>query len=98
MTPAQLQPSFSDRTDFENASRGWIGSLEPGIIRAADGQPVYNNDAYHFLQGSECPKTANPKLWRQGQLASMQGLFQVVPGIYQIRGLDLANMTVVEGT
>ena len=98
MASAQLQPSFSDRTDFDNASRGWIGSLEPGIIRAADGRPVYNNDAYHFLQGSECPKTANPKLWRQGQLASMQGLFEVVPGIYQIRGLDLANMTVVEGT
>ncbi|PWY65895.1 beta-lactamase-like protein [Aspergillus eucalypticola CBS 122712] len=98
MTTAQLQPSFSDRTDFDNASRGLIGSLEPGIIRAADGRPVYNNDAYHFLQESECPATANPKLWRQGQLASMQGLFEVTPGIYQIRGLDLANMTVVEGT
>ncbi|RAH52274.1 beta-lactamase-like protein [Aspergillus piperis CBS 112811] len=98
MTIAQLQPSFSDRTDFDNASRGLIGSLEPGIIRAADGRPVYNNDAYHFLQESECPATANPKLWRQGQLASMQGLFEVTPGIYQIRGLDLANMTVVEGT
>ncbi|RAK99434.1 alkyl/aryl-sulfatase [Aspergillus ibericus CBS 121593] len=98
MASEQLQPDFSDRTDFENASRGLIGSLQPGIIRAADGRPVYNNDAYHFLHDAECPPTANPKLWQQGQLASMQGLFEVTPGIYQIRGLDLANMTVVEGT
>ncbi|OOF93257.1 hypothetical protein ASPCADRAFT_517421 [Aspergillus carbonarius ITEM 5010] len=98
MTSQQLQPDFSDRTDFDNASRGLIGSLQPGVIRAADGRPVYNNDAYDFLQSSECPATANPKLWRQGQLASMQGLFEVTPGIYQVRSLDLANMTVVEGT
>ena len=39
----------------------------------------------------------NPKLWRQGQLAHHQGLFEVVPEIYQVRGLDLANLTIVEG-
>ena len=27
----------------------------------------------------------------------MQGLFEVTDGIYQVRGLDLSNMTLVEG-
>ncbi|PYI00324.1 alkyl sulfatase [Aspergillus sclerotiicarbonarius CBS 121057] len=45
---SELQP------DFENASRGLIGSLQPGVVRAADGRPVYNNDAYHFLHAAEC--------------------------------------------
>ena len=39
----------------------------------------------------------NPSLWRQSQLAAVHGLFQVTEGIYQVRGLDLSNMTIVEG-
>jgi alkyl sulfatase BDS1-like metallo-beta-lactamase superfamily hydrolase len=45
----------------------------------------------------ECPDTAHPSLWRQGQLVSRQGLYEVCEGIYQVRGLDLSNMTLVEG-
>jgi alkyl sulfatase BDS1-like metallo-beta-lactamase superfamily hydrolase len=96
MAAEHFSPSFADRTDFESASRGFIAALEPCIVKAANGRVVWNNDAYHFMQDS-CPPTANPKLWRQGQLNSIQGLFEVTPGIYQIRGLDLSNMTVVEG-
>ncbi|PYI32504.1 beta-lactamase domain-containing protein [Aspergillus indologenus CBS 114.80] len=95
--PVQPQPDFSDRTDFENAARGFVAGLEPCIIRSSDGRIVYNNAEYSFLRDAECPETANPKLWRQGQLASVQGLFEVTDGIYQVRGLDLANMTIVEG-
>lgn len=45
----------------------------------------------------ECPPTAHPNLWRQGQLNSKHGLFELCPGIYQIRAYDLSNMTIVEG-
>lgn len=45
----------------------------------------------------DCPDTANPSLWRQGQLCARQGLYAVTDGIYQVRGLDLSNMTLVEG-
>lgn len=96
MATQQFQPSFADTTDFENAKRGFIGALDPCIIRSADGRVVWNNDEYNFLAG-ECPPTANPKLWRQGQLLSIQGLFKSTDGIYQVRGLDLSNMTIVEG-
>jgi len=96
MADLHVEPSFNDRTDFENAHRGFIGALDPCIIHAQDGRVVWNNEEYNFLK-SECPPTASPKLWRQGQLTSVQGLFEVSKGIYQVRGLDLSNMTIVEG-
>ena len=87
---------LEDRSDFDDADRGWIGALEPAVVTAGDGRVVWDNDAYGFLTG-ECPDTADPSLWRQGQLVARQGLYQVADGIYQVRGLDLSNMTLVEG-
>jgi alkyl sulfatase BDS1-like metallo-beta-lactamase superfamily hydrolase len=87
---------FHDVTDFEDADRGFVGALVPGVVTGADGRVVWDNDSYAFLS-EECPDTAHPSLWRQGQLVARQGLFEVCDGIYQVRGLDLSNMTVVEG-
>ena len=94
----QLQGSlpFADRQDFDDAHRGFIAALEPGVVRAADGRVVWDNDSYDFLAG-DAPDTVNPSLWRQSQLNSIQGLFEVVPGLYQARGFDLSNITFVEG-
>ncbi|QMU71678.1 alkyl/aryl-sulfatase [Streptacidiphilus sp. P02-A3a] len=89
-------PSFEDTTDFDNADRGFLGAMVPAVVRAADGRVVWDNDAYDYLKG-ECPDTANPSLWRQAQLTAKQGLYEVTDGIYQVRGLDLSNMTLVEG-
>src|SRR6185312_14930101 len=89
-------PDFYDRTDFENADRGFVEALVPGVVRAAGGRVVWDNDAYYFLR-EDCPQTADPSLWRQGQLCARQGLFQVTDGVYQVRGLDISNMTLVEG-
>lgn len=88
--------AFDDRTDFENAERGLVASLTPGVVRDANGRVVWDNDAFAFLDGP-CPDTANPSLWRQSQLCGKQGLFEVTDGVYQVRGLDLSNMTLVEG-
>ena len=63
----------------------------------ADGEPVWDLDAYEFMRGAEAAPTANPSLWRQGQLLIEDGLFEVVPGIYQLRGFDLSVMSVIEG-
>ncbi len=87
---------FADRQDFDDAHRGFIASLEPGVVHAADGRVVWDNDTYDFLAG-DAPDTVNPSLWRQSQLNAIQGLFEVVPRIYQVRGLDLSNITFVEG-
>ncbi len=87
---------FDDTLDFEDARRGFIGRLDPCIIRAADGRVVWDNESYAFLDGP-APGTVHPSLWRQSQLNAIQGLFEVVPGIYQVRGFDLSNITFVEG-
>ncbi|KAB8166381.1 MBL fold metallo-hydrolase [Streptomyces sp. 3MP-14] len=88
---------FSDTQDFEDATRGLIARREPGTVTAEDGRVLWDNDAYAFLTG-EAPDTVNPSLWRQSQLVAQQGLFEVVKGVYQVRGLDLSNVTFVEGT
>ncbi|TLQ42249.1 alkyl/aryl-sulfatase [Streptomyces marianii] len=89
-------PDFDDETDFDNADRGFIASLANPRITGADGSPVWDAAAYGFLAG-DCPDTAHPSLWRQGQLVARHGLYEVTEGIYQVRGLDLSNMTLVEG-
>ena len=87
---------FHDRSDFEDADRGFVAKLDPVVITAADGGVVWDNDAYSFLDG-ECPETAHPSLWRQGRLCARHGLYEVTGGVYQVRGLDLSNLTIVEG-
>ena len=87
---------FGDRRDFTNTQRGFMGRREPGAIHAADGTVVWDNDSYAFLSG-DAPETVHPSLWRQSQLNSMQGLYEVVEGIYRVRGFDLSNVTFVEG-
>jgi alkyl sulfatase BDS1-like metallo-beta-lactamase superfamily hydrolase len=91
------EPSLDDRRDFQDAERGFISALKPGVIKNTQGRVVWDIDAFDFMQDQPCPPSAHPHLWRQGQLNSKQGLFEVVPGIYQIRALDLSNMTIVEG-
>ena len=87
---------FGDTADFADADRGWIASLEPGKITDASGKVVWDTDSYDFLAGA-CPRSVNPSLWRQSQLTVKQGLYEIAPGFYQIRGFDLSNMTLIEG-
>ncbi|WP_067713835.1 alkyl/aryl-sulfatase [Nocardia yamanashiensis] len=87
---------FANTTDQQDADRGFIAKLEPGIIKDDKGNTVWDDESYGFLQGS-CPSSVHPSLWRQSGLVVKQGLYEVVPGIYQIRGLDLSNMTIIEG-
>ena len=86
---------FSDDADFHNADRGFVAALSPCVIRAADGRVLWDNDAYSFL-GGPAPTSVHPSLWRQSTLTAKQGLYEVVPGIYQVRGFDLSNVTFVE--
>ena len=91
-----MPADLSDRTDFENAERGLIARLEPGMITNAAGHLVFDADEFSSVTSGDCPQTVHPSLWRQSQLTALQGLYEVTPGIYQVRGADLANMTLVE--
>ncbi|UCZ60340.1 alkyl/aryl-sulfatase [Mycolicibacterium phocaicum] len=86
---------FADTRDFDDADRGFIAALEPCVVTAADGRVVWDNDSYNFLNG-DAPDSVHPSLWRQSQLCAKQGLYEVVPGIYQVRGLDLSNISFIE--
>jgi alkyl sulfatase BDS1-like metallo-beta-lactamase superfamily hydrolase len=88
---------FGDRTDFDNAERGLVGRLQPGVVTDAQGRVVFDIDSFAAAVAGDCPATVNPSLWRQGQLNAIHGLFEVTEGVYQVRGLDLSNMTLVEG-
>ena len=85
-----------DNADFDDADRGFIGALTPCVVKAADGRVVWDNDAYGFLSG-DVPPSVHPGLWRQSALLARQGLYEVVPGIYQVRGLDISNVSFIEG-
>ncbi|MFE7224539.1 alkyl/aryl-sulfatase [Nocardioides sp. NPDC057577] len=79
-----------------DAHRGFIASLKPGVVAKADGSVAFDADADAFLD-APAPPTAHAGLWQHSRLTSLQGLFEVTDGIYQVRGLDLANLTIVEG-
>ena len=87
---------FDDQTDIENARRGFIAQIEGGKIFLPDGQVSYDATQFEFIQG-DAPDTVNPSFWRQSTLNAMHGLYEVVPGIYQFRGYDLANMSFIRG-
>ena len=89
---------FADKTDFENANKGFIAALPSAPIKGEAGNLIWDPQKYGFIkEGQKAPATVNPSLWRQAQLINISGLFKVTDGIYQIRNLDLSNMTIIEG-
>ena len=81
------QLPFADRQDFDDATRGFIGTTPD----------EKNPQQYAFLQQASAPPTVNPSLWRLARLNAIHGLFKIADGVYQVRGFSLANMTIVEG-
>jgi alkyl sulfatase BDS1-like metallo-beta-lactamase superfamily hydrolase len=86
---------LADRQDFEDAARGLIARPH-GKVLDADGSVVWDYERFDFVKG-EAPASVNPSLWRQGKLNHESGLFKVADGIWQLRGFDLANITLIEG-
>ena len=85
---------FADTQDFDFATRGFIATLADPVIRGADGKPVRNlGDEAQFT--GTAPSSVNPSLWRNASLLAKHGLFKVAEGIWQVRGFDLSNMTIV---
>ena len=89
------QLNWSDAQDYELAIRGFIATLDDPVIRDKTGRPVWDLNAYAFLEAETAPPSVNPSLWRQSRLnANYHGLFKVAAGVYQIRGFDLSVMSV----
>ncbi len=90
---------FQNREDFAEAQRGLIAPLSPTVVKGSTPVPVWNLDAYtRFVSvDTPAPDTVNPSLWRQLQLLTIAGLFQVTDRVYQVRGYDLSNISIIEG-
>ena len=87
---------LDSQADFEDAQRGLLAQIDADAIHDADGNVVWPIKASDFIAG-ESPDTVNPSLWRQAKLTNLHGLFEVTDGIWQVRGYDLAVMTVIRG-
>ncbi len=87
---------WNDREDEDFAARGFVAGPESAAIGAADGRTVWDFRAYDFLQG-DAPETVNPSLWRHARLLARAGLFRVSDRVYQVRGFDVSNMTIIVG-
>src|SRR5215470_11732076 len=88
---------FTDTQDFDDARRGLIATLPEIEIKNDQGRVVWTLRDYTFLADEHAPPTVNPSLWRLARLNLNHGLFQVTDRIYQIRGFDVSNMTLIEG-
>lgn len=89
---------FQDQRDFEESRRGFLDAPDSRQITGADGSVVWDVGRYEFLLNGENYDSIHPSLQRQATLNMNYGLYEVVPDfIYQVRGFDLANMTLVRG-
>jgi alkyl sulfatase BDS1-like metallo-beta-lactamase superfamily hydrolase len=83
---------FDDHESFDLASKNFLKPIPDGPI-----PDVWDPTRFDFIkEDSAAPDTVNPSLWRQSKLTKIGGLFEVIPGIYQVRNYDLANMTIIE--
>lgn len=87
---------LQDQQDFKDASKGLIAVAPTAPILDSEGKVIWDQAAYDYIQG-DAPATVNPSLWRQSKLNMQRGLYQVDDGIYQLRGFDLANISIIEG-
>ena len=87
-----------DPADLERVRRGHIASLSSSTIESSAGRVVFNVGAYDFLRtGEPSPDTVNPNLWRHATLNAHHGLFEVIAGVWQVRGYDISNITFIRG-
>lgn len=89
---------FEDKTEYEFATRGLIDAPETLEIKDENGNVVWSQSAYGFVDNyEECPDTVNPSLWENTKNNHAYGLFEVCENIYQVRGYDMANLTLIKG-
>jgi alkyl sulfatase BDS1-like metallo-beta-lactamase superfamily hydrolase len=88
--------AFEDDEDFELSARGFIGTTSASEVVDANGDLVWSFDRSMVTAG-DAQATVNPSLWRQATLNARHGLYEVADGIWQVRGFDLSNLSVIEG-
>ncbi len=88
---------MGDRLSFEDAKRGFIEALGDRLVTRGDGRLVWTLKGYEFLASEDAPDTVHPGLWRHARVNMANGLYRVTDRVYQLRGFDVSNMTIIEG-
>jgi len=88
---------FADERDFEEQKKGFIAAPESKKIMADAGHAAWDLERFEWLQENDDFESIHPSLVRQSKLNMNYGLYEVTPGIYQVRGFDLGNITFVKG-
>ncbi len=88
---------LTDTRSFDDAKRGLIEAATDQVITGEGGRVVWTLRGYEFLSREEAPDTVNPGLWRHARVNMANGLFKVTDRLYQVRGFDIANMSIIEG-
>jgi len=94
---AKASLPFGDTRDFEEQKRGLIAPMTELQIKNDAGEIAWDMKQFQFLDRQSEFDSILPSLHRIGQLNNNYGLFEVIPGIYQVRGFDLAQTTFVRG-
>ncbi|HVN85569.1 MAG TPA: alkyl sulfatase dimerization domain-containing protein [Candidatus Binatia bacterium] len=95
-TAVGAELSLADPAEFDDAKRGFIATDDPLVVKNDAGAVIWDRPGYDFIKG-DAPPSVNPSLWRQAQLNNFNGLFKVTDRIFQVRGYDISNMSVIEG-
>ena len=88
---------FSDTRDIEEQKKGFIAPMKELKIRADAGHVAWDMERFQFLDAEEEFDSIHPSLHRQSKLNNNYGLYEVIPGIYQVRGFDLSDISFVRG-
>lgn len=94
---AKMKLPFEDTRDFEEAQRGFIAGPNERQIKATEGHIAWDHDKYSWIDEKEEFNSVHPSLVRQTKLNNHTGLYEVIPGIYQVRNFDLSNITFIKG-
>ena len=88
---------FADKRDFEEQKKGFIAPMKDLKIMADAGHVAWDMERFQFLEEQEEFDSIHPSLLRQSVLNNNYGLYEVIPGIYQVRGFDLSDISFVRG-
>ena len=88
---------FADERDFEEQKKGLIAPMKDLKIMADAGHVAWDMERFQFLDKDVEFDSIHPSLLRQSRLNNNYGLYEVIPGIYQVRGFDLSDISFVRG-
>ena len=88
---------FADTRDFDEQKKGFIAPMPDLRIKADAGHDAVDMERFQFLNEDKEFDSIHPSMLRIARLNNNYGLYEVIPGIYQVRGVDLSDITFVRG-